>query len=191
MTRRKNMTKGERFETMEKRVQQLEMAGRITQMLIQQIGNSVSPMAQDLGELALRQRDSLYRTMALQELLGVDLSNLQAKALELQIKDFNESSDKEDAEKGYTPGDVVTEDTVVILTSKTPEEAEDKGYMRSKLLVRDIGFPQLKADLLGKTVGANVDAEINGVKHVITVLGVRNVPAVVAPVEETTDTNVQ
>lgn len=181
MTRRKNMTKGERFESMEKRVSQLEMAGRITQMLIQQIGNSVSPMAQDLGELATRQREYLYRTLALQELLGVDLSILNTKSIDLQVKDFNESSDKEDAERGYTVTDVVTEDSVVILTSKTPNEAEDKGYLRSKLLVSQIGFPQLKTDLVGKKVGDTVEADINGVKHMITVLGVRAVPP--APVE--------
>lgn len=176
MTLRGNKTKLQRQQELEKRVSNIEMASRVTQMLIQQIGGSVSPMARDVGELATRQRELQYRTLAVQELLGLKLEDIAKRAEELQIKDFEETSAKEDAEKGYTVADVVGDNSVVILTSKV-DGKEEGGILRSKLVVEEIGFPQLRADLTGKKVGDIVEADINGTKHQITVLGVRTVPA--------------
>jgi hypothetical protein len=175
MTLRKNMTKGERQAALEKRVSNLEMANRVAQMLLQQIGGSVSPMARDVGELATRQREMQYRFLAIQELLTLNTDEIAKRSEALQVKDFEETSAKEDAEKGYTVADVVGEDSVVILTTKV--EGGEGGILRSKLVVKEIGFPQLRADLTGKKVGDVVEADINGTKHSITVLGVRSVPA--------------
>jgi hypothetical protein len=174
MTLRKNMTKGERQAALEKRVSNLEMANRVAQMLLQQIGGSVSPMARDVGELSGRQREMQYRFLAIQELLSLNTDEIAKRSEALQIKDFEETSAKEDAEKGYTVGDVVTEESVVIVTSKVDGEG---GILRSKLVVKEIGFPQLRADLAGKKVGEVVEADINGTKHSITILGIRTVPA--------------
>jgi hypothetical protein len=173
MTLKHNKTKGERFEALEKRVQNMEMASRITQMLVQQIGNSVSPMARDVGELAGRQREIQYRLLAIQELLGLNIDQINARSEELQVKDFEETSAKEDVEKGLNSADVVTEDSIVIFTSKTPDEEVDRGILRSKLLVKEIGFPALREDLIGKKVGDTLLTDVNGVKHSITILGVR------------------
>jgi hypothetical protein len=178
------MTKGERQAQLEKRVANLEMANRVSQMLIQQIGNSVSPMARDVGELASRQRELQYRALAIQELLKLNADEITKRSEELQVKDFQEASDKEDQEKNYTVADTVTDDGVVIVTSKVADKPEG-GILRSKLIVNEIGFPQLRADLVGKKVGDTVQADINGVKHEITVLGARSVPA--KPQEAATD----
>lgn len=174
MTKRKNMTKGERQAVLEKRISNLEMANRVSQMLLQQIGGSVSPMAKDVGELVGRQRDLQYRVLALQELLALKSDDIVKRAEELQIKDFEETSDKEDKENGYTVTDCVTENSVVILTSKVGDQG---GILRSKLVFSEIGFPKLREDLLGKKVGDIVEADINGAKHVITILGIREVPS--------------
>ena len=174
MTLRNNKTKLQRHQELEKRVANLEMANRVSQMLLQQIGGSVSPMARDVGELAGRQRELQYRVLAVQELLALNADDIVKRSEALQVKDFEETSAKEDAEKGYTVADVVTEDSVVILTSKVDGEG---GILRSKLVLKEIGFPQLRADLTGKKVGDVVEADINGTKHQITVLGVRTVPA--------------
>jgi len=175
MTKKFNMSKGERFEVTEKKVKNLEMANRVSQMLIQQIGNTVSPMAKDVGELAGRQRELQYQLLAVRDLLGLKLEDVNARAEQLQIKDFTEASDKEDLEKNYTVADTVTDESVVILTSKT--EDGNGGILRSKLVVKDIGFPDLRKDLLNTKVGESLVADINGTKHTITVLGVRTVPA--------------
>jgi hypothetical protein len=180
MTKKHGLTKGERFEQMEKRVKNLEMGVRVMQMVTQQLGNSVNPIQKDLAELASRQRDLQYRILAMQELSGVTIDAINARAEELQVKDFNGSSDKEDVEKGYTVADVVTDESLVILTTTAPD---NKGFLRSKLLVKEIGFPKMREDLVGKTVGDTFTADINGVNHEVTVLGVRTVPP--APAEET------
>lgn len=174
MTKRNNMTKVERAAALEKRVENLEMASRVSQMLLQQIGGSVSPMARDVGELSGRQRELQYRVLAIQELLTVNSDDIAKRSEQLQVKDFDETSAKEDVEKGYTVADVVAEDSVVIFTSKVNGEG---GVLRSKLVVQEIGFPQLRADLLGKTAGEIVDADINGTTHQITLLGIRTAPA--------------
>jgi hypothetical protein len=176
MTREKNMSKGERFQALEKRVANIEMAARVTQMLVQQIGNNFSPMAKDVGQLATQQREMQYRLLAIQELLSLNIDTINARSMELQVKDFEETSAKEDKEKGYDTADVVSEDSIVIFTSKTPAEPSDKGILRSKLSVKEIGFPALRADLIGKKAGDVVTADINGVQHEITVLGVRKAP---------------
>ena len=177
----RTQSKGDRLNSIENSVKNLEMTGRIAQMLIQQIGNAVSPISRDMGELAQRQRDVQYRILAVQHLLGLDVDSINKKAEELQIKDFTESSDKEDLEKGYTVSDTVTEDSIVVITSKTPEEKEDKGILRSKLLVKSIGFPELREQLLGKKSGDTISAEVNSVKHEILILAVRSVPATQEP----------
>jgi len=151
------------------------MATRISQMLLQQVGNSSNQMGRDLSELATRQRDVQYRQLALQDLLGVDLDALDKKAEELQIKDFSEASAKEDLEKNYTEASVVAEDSVVIITTKVEEDSA-KGILRSKLVVGEIAFPQLKEDLMGKKAGDSLEADINGTNHEITVLAIRTKP---------------
>lgn len=186
MSKGRQLTKGQRFELVEKNVKQLQMTTKVNQMMLQQIGNSVSPMQNDLGELAARQRELQYRVLACQELLSLKLDDIEAKSLELQAKDFQESSDKEDADKSYTVADVVAENSAVIITSKTPEEEEDKGIFRSKIVLSDIAIPELSESLLGKKVGDKVESDVNGVKHVIEVLGIRSVPEPEPEKEEAT-----
>lgn len=175
MTKKHNLSRGERFEIAEQKVKNLEMGARVSQMLIQQIGNSVSPMSRDVAELAGRQRELQYRLLAVQDLLGLKTDEINTRAEQLQVKDFQEASDKEDVEKNYTVSEAITDDSVVLLTSKTADGTG--GILRSKLVMKEIGFPQLRQDLLGKVAGDTVNADINGAVHTITVLGVRAVPA--------------
>lgn len=176
MTKRKNMTAAQRQQKVEKDVEQLQMATRISQMLLQQLGNSSNTLGRDLSELASRQRDNQYQFLALRELLNINLDELNKKAEELQIKDFDEASEKEDAEKDYTVADVVEEDSVVIITTKVDDDNE-KSILRSKLAVSELNFPQFKEDLMGKKAGDELEADINGVKHKVTLLGIRKKPA--------------
>lgn len=186
MTKRKNMTAAQRQAAVEGKVEQMEMATRMSQMLLQQLGNSSNQMGKDLSELATRQRDVQYRVLALQELLEVKLEDLDLRAEALQVKDFTDASDKEDVEKEYTLTDVVEDDSVVIITTTVDGEAS-AGILRSKLLLSELAFPKLKEDLLGKHVDDQIEADINGTTHKITILGIRRVPEVVEePVAEET-----
>ena len=182
-------TTGDRIKALDQRLGNNEMAVRVMQMVSRQIGDTLNPIQNDLGELASRQRDLQYILLAVQELSGFKKEDIDKKAIELQVKDFEEMSSKEDVEKGYSVAEVVAEDSAVIISSKTPAEEVDKGIMRSKLLLSEIQLPTLKEALLGKKVGDKTEADVNGVQHTIEVLGIRTVPAP-EPVEEVADQDV-
>lgn len=177
MTKKKNLGKGERFELLETKVAQLETAQRFIQMLLQQIGNSIQPLSNDLKELANQQLVLQYKVLAIRELGGWSVATVDSVAESLQVKDFSDLSDKEDVEKNYTITDVVAEDSCVILTTTTPADQAAKGILRSKVLVSEVGIPDLKTALIGKAVGDCFDCAINNVNHSITLLGIRKVPA--------------
>jgi hypothetical protein len=129
-------------------------------------------MATDIRELASRQRENQYLFLAAQELLSINKDALNKKAEELQVKDFNDLSAKEDQEKGYLETDLVTEDSLVIITT----EADSNSILRSKLELSEIRFPEFKESLVGKAPGHTFETDLNGVKHKVTLLGVRSKP---------------
>ena len=174
MTLKGNKSKGQRALETESGLKQLQMATRVSQMLIQQMGQSVQSMSKDMNELTARQRELQYKVLAIQELTGVNADTVTERAETLQVKDFEEASAKEDAAAGATDADTVTEDSVVVLTSKV---AVGGGILRTRLNVAEVGFPQLKQDLLGKKVGDTFTADVNGTTHSITLLGIKTLPA--------------
>lgn len=179
--------KGKIIQEMDKRIQALEMGLRVSQMLVRQLMEGMQPMKTDLGEIAMRQRDLQYRVLAFQDLTSLDSEKVQELSVELQISDFTETSDKEDVELNYTVTDTVAEDSVVILTSNTPSESKNLGILRSKLLMSEIQFPDLRESLLGKKVDDVFNHTINNVDHVITLVGIRTAPEPVPePVAEDT-----
>lgn len=169
-------SKGKIVQELSKRIENLEMGLRVSQMLVRQLMENIQPIQKDIGELSMQQRDLQYRALAFQELTSLDAEKVRDLSTELQIKDFTEISDKEDVEKNWTLTDVVTEECAVILTSTTPKETEDKGILRSKLLLAEIQFPDLREVLLGKKVGDVFDQTLNNVEHNIKVVGIRLVP---------------
>lgn len=175
MTKRKNMTAGERQRALETKVEQHEATLKVMQMIIQQFGQNMNNIGKDIGELAIKQRDTQYYAFALSDLLSLKTADVSEKAEKLQIADFETASNKEDAEKGYLPGDVVNEDSVVTITTKA---AGDKlrSILRSKLLVSEIVLPEFRSSILGKKVGDSFEADLNGTNHVVTVLDVKTVP---------------
>jgi hypothetical protein len=181
MTVRGNKTKVQRFQEAESGVKQLQMATRVNQMLIQQMGQSVTGMSKDMNELTARQRELQYTVLAMQELLNLNPVDVSTRAETLQIKDFEEASAKQDVEVGAVDADVVTEDCAIVLTSKV---GAGGGILRTRLNVAEIGFPQLKQDLLNKKVGDTFDADVNGTTHSITLLGIKRLPPKVQDVEQ-------
>lgn len=185
MTLKGNKTKGQRALETESGLKQLQMATRVSQMLVQQMGQSIQSMSKDMNELTARQRELQYKVLAIQELTGVNADAVTAHAESLQIKDFAEASAKEDAAAGATDAESVTEDSVVVLTTKVEAGG---GILRTRLNVAEVGFPQLKQDLLGKKVGDTFTADVNGTSHSITILGIKKLPEKVQDVGHTTQT---
>jgi sporulation protein YlmC with PRC-barrel domain len=183
-------SKGERFEALEQQVEQLAQAVRISQMLIQQFMQSNRSMQSDLGRTVGVMNDLQYRLLAYQEVSGVDIEALKAKADELRLKDYNEASDKEDAEQGLIPADTVESvNDYVVISSTTPGEAQDKGIFRSKFRISESGIAELMTGLIGKKVGETLEVKLADLNHIVEVLAIRKDPAPLAVVPEIVDEN--
>jgi len=182
MTLRGNKTKVQRAQETEKGLEQLQMATRVSQMMLQQVGNSVTVQAKDISELAARMREIQYSVLALRKVLGVDETAVAAVAEQLQITDFEELAAKEDVNEQLVDAELISEDSTITITTK----AGKAGILRSRLKVAEISLPAIKEALLGKQVGNVVSGEINGITHEITVLSVKTAPAKVEDVGQAT-----
>ena len=164
----------ERLRSMETELKNSQMAARIGQMMTQQMMQNMQRMQQDLGAAMGLINELQYKILAVQRIANLDNVALSAIADELRLKDFNEASDKEDLEQGFTVGTAVDTESTVILTSKT--EGNDKGIFRSKLKLSECGVPDLIKAFEGREVGAKAVVMLNGVEHEVELLAVRQPP---------------
>lgn len=165
----------QRIKELETLVSNLQMALQMSQMMTKHLTNQLSALQSDVGGVMGMSNDFQYRTLAMLELGAFDKDAVNAKAEEFKLADFTKASDKEDEKKGYVFDDhgVVTENSIVIITSSTPDLADDQGIFRSKFSMTECNTPELREKLLGSKVGDSIETEIQGVRHVIEVLGLR------------------
>jgi len=156
-----------------------QAAQRISQMMLQQMIQNNQNISYDLGKALTMISELQYKFLAVQKVANLDDSAIQAAADTLRLQDFNDTSAKEDTDKGYTVGDIVKEDSIVILTSVSAEP--DKSIFRSKIGLKEANVPELTKGLLGREVGAKVVLDLGGTQHTVELLGIRY-PAP-APVE--------
>lgn len=175
----------ERLRGLEAELKNMQMAMRISQMMLQQSMQNAQAMKQDLGAAMGLINELQYKVLGVQRLTGLDSAQLAAIADELRLKDFNEASDKEDAEQGFTVGTTVDAESTVILTSKT--EQPDKGIFRSKIKLSECGVPDLIKAFEGREVGAKALVQLNGAEHEVELLAIRQPPKAEA-VPQATDT---
>jgi hypothetical protein len=161
----------EKIKALDTKLANVEMASRISQMMTQQLLQSIRSMQEDMGRALGIINEMQYKILAMQEASGLDLTQLNEIAAGKRLKDWNEASDKEDVDKGFTVGSVVEANSTVILTSKT-EEA-DKGFFRSRIELAKCGVPDLVTAFSGREVGAKALVLLNGVEHEVELLGVR------------------
>lgn len=161
-------------------VQNLQMATRVMQMGMQQMGQSFQRMDTDINSAMGVLNDLQYRTLAMIDSGKFDKDKLDAAAEVLKLEDYTKASDKEDKDKGYTAADVVAEDSVVILTSECKED-KTKAIFRTKFKLDDSGNPEAQEKLKGLKVGDKAELKINGLTHNVELLGVRTVPVPPAP----------
>jgi hypothetical protein len=173
-------TKTEQLIALDKELKNLQMAGRVSQMMIQQLMQSVQNLSKDVAKSFGVISEMQYKILAMQSVGNFDMAAMAAKAEELRLNDFIEASDAEDKAGNFTIGDVVQEDSTVIITSTTNENT---GIFRSRIKLADCGVPALIRDLAGKPIGTKVTCQLNGEDHVVELLGVRNPPPAVTVVE--------
>jgi hypothetical protein len=161
----------ERLRGLDVEVKNTAMSVRISQMMTQQLMQNMKNMQEDLGRAFGIINELQYKILAVQKVSGFDLEKMNEVANEQRLKDFNEASDKEDQEEGFTVGTLVDENSVVILTSTTAEK--DRGLFRSKIKLATCGVPDLVSAFTGREVGAKALVQLNGVEHEVELLGIR------------------
>jgi hypothetical protein len=164
----------EKFRELDVEVKNLAMAGRISQMMAQQLMQNMKAMHEDIGRCLGIVTELQYKVLALQKVSGLDLEQLNVVANEQRLVDFCEASDKEDTDKGFTNGTVVDEKSTIILTSTTEEK--DRSIFRSRIKLSECGVPDLIKALMGREVGAKAIVKLNGVDHDIELLAIRQPP---------------
>lgn len=172
-------SKKEQLQELKTELANMQMAGRISQMMTQQLMKSVQSMSDDLGFALNQLQDLQYKHNAALKLLKVNDVDLTTLANEQRLVDFNESSAKADVKENLAVGETVEADSTVVLTSEAKDEAgNDRGIFRSRVLLKECGVPDLISGLSGKKVGDKVQVKLNGVDHTVELLAVRNpVPA--------------
>jgi len=164
----------QKIRELEIQLSNVEMATRISQMMLKQVLEQFQALRRDLDNSMGILNDFQYRTQAMLELGNFDIDKLNEIAESFKLKDYMAASDSEDRVKGYLNDDNGTIDanSIVIITSSTNGD-KDKGIFRSKFPMSECTTESLKEKLLGKKVGDKVVEEINGDNHEITILQLR------------------
>lgn len=168
-------SKKDQFNELKTELSNLQMAGRISQMMTQQLMESVKGMSEDLGSTLNQLYELQYKYTAIQKHLNLDVNTLNKLANEQRLIDFNEASAKQDAKDGLVVADTVSADSVITITSvATDDQGNDRGIFRSRLKLSESGVPDLITALTDKKVGAQVVVKLNGVEHTVELLTIRN-----------------
>lgn len=173
-------SKKEQMNELKVELANLQMAGRVSQMMVQKLMENLRNMQSDLGFALNQLQDLQYKHNAAMKLLKVSDAELEAVANETRLVDFNESAAKSDVKENLVVADVVGQDSTVTITSESKDEAgNDAGIFRSRIKLSESGVPDLITQLTGKKVGDKVTVKLNGMDHNVELLAIRN-PVVVA-----------
>jgi len=170
----------ERVKDIEVTLKNMQMALQMSQMMTKHLTEQFQTFHSDLGSTMGMLNDFQYRSLAMLELGNFNVDDVDAKAAEFKERDFTAASNKEDVDKGLINDDagVIEENSIVILSSNTPDLEEDKGIFRSKFPMAECLTPELREGLLGAKVGDVVEATIQETRHLITIIGLRKEPEV-------------
>jgi len=165
----------QRITVLEAELKQLATAARLSQMMLQRMMENTQNISYDIGKAFNMISELQYKLLAAEKIANLDPKAIAAAANEIRLTDFNEASAKEDIQKNYTIPEVVSEDSVVIIT--TTAEQPDKSIFRSKVALKEANVPELTKGLVGREVGAKLVVSLAGVKHTVELLGIRQPPA--------------
>lgn len=151
----------------------VQMANRVSQMLIQQLMQSVKGVTEDLSAALNQLYDLQYKQNGIQKLLKVDTKALNDVIAKQRLADFEDAASKQDAKDGLVVAEVATKDSTVVITSTAQdEEGNDRGIFRSRIKLSESGVPQLIDALTGKTVGDKAVVKLNGFDHEVELLSI-------------------
>lgn len=172
--------KKQQLRNVEKELSNLQMAGRISQMMTQQLLTNVKAMSDDLGSALNQLYELQYKYTALQKHLNLSPEALNEIANQQRLVDFTDASARQDVKDNLVEADVVGADsTVTITTTAKDETGADRGIFRSRIKLADCGVPDLITALTGKKVGDKVTTTLNQLSHEVELLSIRNPTLVV------------
>jgi len=177
MKQTKQPSTKDKFKESETALQNMQVAIQMSQMMVKHLADQLSALQNDIGNNMGMLNDLQYRTLAMLKAGNFDKVVVEAYADEFKLSDFNTASDKEDIHKGYIndAAGLVTEDSIVIVTTTTPDLAADQGIFRSKFPMSECLTPDLRSKLLGAKVSDIIESTMYNVKHLITILEVKKV----------------
>ena len=164
----------------------LQMAGRISQMMTQQLMQSVKGMTEDLNALVQQVYEVQYKLDAIEKNLNLDPKAIAAIANVQRLVDFNEASARADVKDNLILAEEVGADSTVVLRSTAlDDKGQDRGIFRSRIKLSESGVPDLIKSLQGKKAGDSVIVLLNGLEHTVELLDIRDpVPQIPAVVPE-------
>lgn len=156
-------------------LQNIQMASRISQMMIQQLMENLKSMSQDLGSAINQIYELQYKYTALQKHLNLDVEALNEIANAQRLVDFDEASAKADTQENLELAESVDTDSTVVITSVAADDKNnDRGIFRSRIKLSDSGVPELINELTGKKVGDKVQVKLNNIQHEVELLSIRS-----------------
>jgi hypothetical protein len=174
-----------KVNSLETEMQNLQMAVRMSQMMVQQLLENNKILSNDLGNAFTQLYELQYKYSALQKSLNLDIKVLNDLANEQRLKDFEDAAFKADERENLVSTDVVGTDSTIVITSVAQDsDGNDKGIFRSRLKLAECGVPDLITKLTDKSKGEKVQISLNGIEHTVELLSIKN-PVAVASTETT------
>jgi len=167
-------SKKELLKSLQVESQNNTMAVRMTQMMLKRMLEDSQNMGKDLGGVLSQMSEFQYKLNAVMAALNLDPANIASLANVQRLTDFNNGANNADIAENLSVGDLVTEESTVILTSTTDDKEGE--IFRSRIKLADSGVPALMKGMLGQPVGTIVDVELNNKLHHVEVLAIRNPP---------------
>lgn len=170
----------DRIKELEVALQNTQMALQVSQMMIKHITDQFKAVQNDVTNTMGMLNDFQYRTLAMLEVGKFDRDDIERKAEVLKLIDFDKASAKEDSQRGYVEDEagVVTENSIITITSHTPDLAEDQGIFRSKFPMAECLTPALRQKLIGLKLNETTEVDISGAKHSLTIVSIKKAQVV-------------
>jgi copper homeostasis protein CutC len=150
----------------------LQQQSNMVQGVVKQLISNQQYMVADINRAVNMSTDLQYQIAAITSLLGIDLTEIDKKVEEMKIKDFNNAVERENKQKNLVPVDLIDKESIVILTSTTPDEIHNAGIFRTRFKIGESGNEQLEEVLIGKKVGDSFEMNFNNTMHNFTILDV-------------------
>ena len=167
--------KNESVQLLNKELQNMKMASRVTQMMIQQLMQNFKNLSDDFGNVATQMYELQYNFSAVKKHLNLDENTLTQIANVQRLKDFDEAAEKEDKKENLEPALLVgDESTVSIRSTAFDANGVDKGIFRSRIKLSESGVPALIAALKNRVAGDKVTVQLNGLDHEVELLSIRD-----------------